>query len=343
MLPHELHHEYEEADAEASQEKEEEFLEYENVYLLYGEEAYLKSRYRDRLKNAITDPDDSMNCSYFYGPDSDPLEIVSLARTVPFLSDIRLIIIENSGFFKSGCEELTDYLKDISESTYMIFVEESVTKSTRIYKAAAGAGYAVEFKKQTAPVLSKWILGRIKAENKQITRGALEEFMQRAGDDMENIDKELEKLLCYTMDKDSISEKDVEDICSLTVENRIFDMIELMSMHGEKKALELYYDLLTLREPPLKILSLISSHYNRLLQIKALRESGATSEKIAKLTGTNSYYLGKKYIPISNRYSHEKLKEALAMCIDTDRDIKTGRLNDVMAVELLIVRFSSAA
>ena len=47
-----------------------------------------------------------------------------MAETMPFLSDKRVILVENSGFFKSGCPELAEYLKEPAESAFFIFVEK---------------------------------------------------------------------------------------------------------------------------------------------------------------------------------------------------------------------------
>ena len=40
---------------------------YQPVYLLYGEERYLKKQYKDKLKNALCAPDDNMNNHLFEG------------------------------------------------------------------------------------------------------------------------------------------------------------------------------------------------------------------------------------------------------------------------------------
>ena len=74
---------------------------FSNVYLLYGEEAYLRKQYRDKLKNALVSVDDSMNFTAFAGKDINVNEVVDLAGTLPFFAERRVIIIENSGWMKS--------------------------------------------------------------------------------------------------------------------------------------------------------------------------------------------------------------------------------------------------
>ena len=71
------------------------------VYLLYGEEVYLKRQYRDKLLAALTLPGDTMNFSAYQGKDINPGELIDLAETLPFFAEKRVILVEDSGFFKT--------------------------------------------------------------------------------------------------------------------------------------------------------------------------------------------------------------------------------------------------
>ena len=88
------------------------------IYLLYGTEDYLKRQYRDKLKNALTAAgedsgmggmlsggDGDMNFNRFEGKDINPKQVIDLAETLPFFAERRVILIENSGFFKNACDE----------------------------------------------------------------------------------------------------------------------------------------------------------------------------------------------------------------------------------------------
>ena len=129
------------------------------VYLLYGEEDYLRRQYRDKLKNALTGGDDSMNCHYFEGKDIRTGEIIDLAETLPFLAERRVIVIENSGLFKRGGEQLAEYLKEPSETTFFVLAEKEIDKRSKLFKAVSVKGRAIEFKAQDESILKRWILG----------------------------------------------------------------------------------------------------------------------------------------------------------------------------------------
>ena len=115
-----------------------------NVYLLYGEEAYLKKQYKDKLRNAMVSPDDNMNYAYYEGKGANVKEIIDLAETLPFFAERRLIVLEDTGFFKNATADLADYIKEMPETTAMIFVESEVDKRNKLYKAVQKIGTVSE-------------------------------------------------------------------------------------------------------------------------------------------------------------------------------------------------------
>ena len=100
--------------------------EFKKVYLLYGEERYLIRQYRDKLKKALSNPDDTMNFTSFEGEDINVKEVIDLAETLPFFADRRVIFLEDSKLFKKGGDELGEYLAELPDSTYLVFVEEEI-------------------------------------------------------------------------------------------------------------------------------------------------------------------------------------------------------------------------
>ena len=97
---------------------------FKQIYLLYGEEAYLKKQYKDRFVKAMLPEEDTMNLAYYEGKNTNLKEIIDLAETLPFFAERRVIVMENTGFFKNASPELAEYVKQMPETTNMIFVEE---------------------------------------------------------------------------------------------------------------------------------------------------------------------------------------------------------------------------
>ncbi len=310
-----------------------------HIYLLYGEEAYLQKQYRDRLKVAIIG-DDTMNYHYYEGKNLSVGEVIDQAETMPFFADKRLIVLENTGLFKSGGEELAEYLKTPAPTVYFLLVEKEVDKRSKLYKAVSAKGCAVEFGIQDENTLKRWILGMMKRENKKISEASLEFLLEMTGTDMENIKKETEKLFSYCLDKEVITQEDIGQICTKRISSHIFDMINAIADRKQKKALELYYELLALKEPPMRILFLITRQFNLLLQVKELAGKGYQGRAIGEKVGLPGFVAG-KYVTQASRFQKEELRETVEACVEVEEAVKTGRMNDNMSVELLIVKYSS--
>ncbi len=313
---------------------------FKTSYLLYGEETYLLNQYKNRMKRALTVPDDTMNFTHFEGKSIAPAEIISISDTLPFFAKHRLILIEDSGFFKNNCDELADYIPHVPDTSCLLFAETEVDKRTRLYKAVQKYGRVTKFQTQDENILVKWILSILQKENKKITEATLQLFLERSGTDMENIRMELEKLLSYTEGKDIIASEDVMEICTMQTTGQIFEMIRAIAEKKQRLALDLYYDLLALKEPPMRILFLIARQFHQLLLVKSLTARGMDKAGIASRVKVAPFIAG-RLIHQSRSFTLKQLEEAVKDCVETEEAVKTGRINDTLSVELLIVRYSA--
>lgn len=309
---------------------------YKKVYLLYGEESFLKQSYKKKLKEAVAG-DDTMNYNYFEGKGLDVNELISLSDTMPFFSDKRLIIIEDSGFFKTSSEALADYLPMIPDTTCIVFVEDAVDKRNRLFKKVKELGHAAEMKRQDSAQLARWA-GTILAQNgRKITGSTMNLFLERTGDDMENIRMELEKLISYTMGSDVVTTEDVEAVTTVQVTNKIFDMVNAIVARKTRLAMDLYEDLLTLKEPPMRILFLIARQFNQLLLVKEMTAKGTDRGTIASKLKIPPFVAGKVSAQ-AGAFTREQILSYVKGCVEAEEAVKTGKMNDRMAVELLITR-----
>lgn len=311
---------------------------FKRVYCLFGEEEYLKRSYKKRLIEAISG-DDTMNVNRFAEKDAEVSVIIEAAETMPFFAEYRLVVVEDSGLFKREADRLVDYLDSVPESTVILFVESQMDKRSRLYKKVNSVGCAVEMVRQSEKELQNWVLRILKQEGKQISGRAMELFLEMAGDSMENIRMELEKLISYVGGREGILPEDVQAICTPQISGQIFDMIGAVAARRQQEALRLYYDLLTMKEPPMRILFLIARQFNQLLQVKEAAAKTRDKASIAKACGLSPYVAG-KMMSLAGNFSREILLSYLQLCVQTEEDVKTGRLTDRLAVELLIVQFS---
>lgn len=308
---------------------------FHQIYLLYGEERYLRRQYRERLRVALCS-DDTMNTHFYEGKDINIGEVIDLAETLPFFAPHRVIFIDNSNLFKSGGEKLAEYLTTINETTYFIFTEKDVDKRSKLFKTVKAKGYAAEFTVQDEKILKRWIKEILQKEGKDIADNTLSLFLEKTGTDMENIYMELEKLICYCMEQQTIIIQDVEAICTNRISNHIFEMINAIAEKQKKKALQLYYELLALKEAPMRILFLITRQYNLLLQIKEMKARGYDNKTIGTRIGLHPFVVG-KYISQGTKFELSDLKHKIMLCIEMEEAVKTGHINDQISVEMLIM------
>lgn len=314
---------------------------FKKVYLLYGDEAYLKIQYKDKLLKALNPDDDTMNFSRYEGKGIEVNAMIDLCETMPFFADHRVVLVENSGFFKNKCEELADYIKTLPDYIRMVFVEEEVDKRNRMYKAVKSEGRVVEFAKQDEKTLMRWAAGLLGREGRKITMRDMELLLTKTGTDMGNIRNELEKLITFTMGRDVVTAEDIEEICTTRTENKIFEMVRAVTEKNQRKALDLYNDLLTLREPPMRILFLLSKQFRQMVLAKKMAGEGAAQSEIASKLGVQSF-VARNLLSCARAYSTEELEQAEVDFAEAEEAVKTGRLQDVLSVELLIVKYSSS-
>ena len=313
---------------------------FKQSYLLFGEEAYLKHQYKEKLLNALNPDGDTMNFSRYEGKGVDVKQLIDLCETMPFFAERRIILLENTGFFKNKCEELADYMKSLPDYLVLVFSESEVDKRSRMYKAVKSGGRVTEFAKQDEKTLMRWAAGILGKEGRKITQRDMELFLTKTGTDMGNIRMELEKLITYTEGQDIVSAEDIEAVCVTQTTNKIFDMVRAVTEKNQKRALELYYDLLTLKEPPMRILFLLAKQFRQLLLTKKMSGEGASQNEIATRLGVPSFVV-RNISACARSYTVEELERAVEDFVDAEEAVKTGRLGDVLSVELLIVKYSS--
>ena len=313
---------------------------FKKIYLLCGEEAYLRQQYKEKLIHALNPTEDTMNFSKYEGKGIEVREIIDLCETMPFFADYRVVLVENSGFFKNKCEELAEYLKNLPDYVRFVFVEEEVDKRSKMYKAVKSAGAIVDFAKQDEKTLMRWAAGILSREGRKITTRDMELFLTKTGTDMGNIRNELEKLITYTMGQDIVTRADIEAVCTTRTENKIFDMVRAVTEKNQRKALDLYNDLLTLKEPPMRILFLLSKQFRQLCLAKKMSGEGVSQNEIASRLGIPPFAV-RNIMSCARAYKVEELEEAERDFVDAEEAVKTGRLQDTLSVELLIVKYSS--
>ncbi len=137
------------------------------------------------------------------------------------------------------------------------------------------------------------------------------------------------------MGSDVITPEDVEAVTSVQVSNRIFEMVSAMVAGKTKQAMGLFQDLLSLKEPPMRILFLIARQFNQLLQVKELTAQKKGRSEIAARLKVPPFVAGKLSAQ-AGAFSAEELLGLVNECVEAEEAVKTGRMDGRLAVELLL-------
>ena len=303
---------------------------FSRVYLLYGPESFLRLSYTKKLCDAILPESDSMNRVSFEGDKTTETAIIDFAETMPFFAERRLIRVKDSGFFKSAVELLPDYMSRIPDYAVIVFSETEVDKRNKLYKAVQKYGYVSEFATQKDDQLMRWGAGILGHAGLRITSSDMAYLLSRTGPDMNH--------LCQG--RSSVTRTDIEAVTGTQIENHIFEMIDAVTARNQKKALDLYADLLALKEPPLRILYLIARQFNQLLMIKELAVVGNSVPMITQKTGIRDFVVRRSMNTVRN-YSTDELRKRITSCTKMEEAVKTGNIAERLSVELLLIRFSA--
>lgn len=309
--------------------------EFKRVYLLYGEERYLVNYYADALAAALGEPDNFDNSA-------NAASIIMAADNLPFLTEMRLVRVRDSRLFASGrkaeSEAMTAYLPQVPDSTVLLFTESDVDRRGRLYKKVAELGGAMECETPTPQALTTWLARVFKEKGKNIDPAAANLLIRYAAHNMTTLMQEMGKLTSYVGQRQTVTTGDIEAICSPTLQTRVFDMISAMANGRTASALDMYHNMLRMKEQPLMILAMIIRQFRILLMVKAASNKNMPKAQMAKTLGLRSFVVDEAQSQ-SRRFSIEKLFKALCDCQDIDTKVKTGLINAEIGVELLILQY----
>lgn len=304
--------------------------------LIYGEERYMVRYYKNMLIQKLSQPDDEMNRTFFRDNSTEPSQIAEAAQVLPFFAEHRLLVVEDSGFFKTS-SDMADYMETFPETTYIVFVEREIDKRNRLFKWIGKNGCVTECVRQQEKMLKQWMAGYAKKAGKSISVKSVERLIERVGTDMEMLSNELEKCIGYVGDRTAIEVSDVDAISSGVTVSKLFDMIDAVALGEKDRALRLYDDLLANKESPMSILYMFSRHINILLQMKECGNLGLSQSETAKKCGVPPFTVS-KYARQAALFKRSKLLAMLETRLEYEEKFKSGRLSDQLAVELFLIQ-----
>jgi len=318
-------------------------------YLFHGEDEFSRSETVADFKKKMGDPGlVELNTIVFDGRKVTLGELQHACDSVPFMAERRLVIVE--GLLtrlepkgqKEYLERLTQYLKHLPETTRLVFVEnKSIGKSNPVHRLALAdeRGHVKEFKPPQRRELNHWIEERARKKGGQIIAAAVETLAAFVGNDLRLLDQEIEKLVVYVDGARPISEDDVRLLVSYVQEANVFEMVDALGQRDAQRAAKLLHQLLDAGEHPLGLLGMIVRQFRILIQVKELSERGLSQQKMAARLKLHPFVVKKTSRQAMN-FSTEQLETIYRRLLETDVAIKTGQMDAVLALDMLVVGLS---
>jgi len=334
-------------------------------YILHGKEEFGQSEELASMRARLADGDQAMaqlNTTILDGKYLTLGELRHACDTIPFLYDRRLVIVhgllswlvqgkggkeegtqesQETASRRSFLDELAAYLPILPPTTRLVFVEErTLTASHPVLKLAREEGqkdraFVKHFKLPKEWELPNWIQQRARDEGGEISWDASRLMATLAGNDLRLLDQEIDKLLLYANGQ-QVTETHVRALVSRARESSVFDLVDHVGRREADKALRLLHRLLDEGEPPLRLMAMLARQVRILIQVSELQASRMTQDQIAKRLKLHPYVV-KKGLAQAHNFDMRQLEKAHALLVETDWMIKTGEMEGVLALDMLVV------
>jgi len=311
------------------------------VYLLYGEENYLKEDILKKLRNRVIDSAyRELNYKVFYGDKLTTNEVLNDLETLPLISKHKLVVIkEAEKINKNEEKKLVNYFNKLSLknkfSTLIIIYKEGKPNKELITEIKR-VGVAANFSTTDKAKLPLWIKSKFNQSNKKITQEALFFLQSIVSSDLSRLFNEIEKIDIYTKDQKIIEKEDVMMTIGGSESVNIFKVLDSIGDRDIKNAVE---GMVKLNQSDLHYLSIFAMIYRQIkliLQTKLLLANGLNFKEVEKVLRL-PYFVVEKMIKQSKKYTFKEICKSYELLNIADLEFKDSQKNPKIILEELVV------
>lgn len=311
-----------------------------NFYLLYsGDGAILNKEINDLEKKL----DISDNDIIYYNID-DIDGIINEASTIGMFSLNKFIIINMDSYFKDkkdipNINLLENYFDSYNSNSYLVFVcnSDSIDSRKKIVNLIKKYGIVKKLEVNDN-YLNDYVNNFLKDNGYKINNGDVVYFINRVGNNINNVTNELDKLMLYKINDKIINRNDIDLLTVENIDDSIYDLVNCILKNDNEKAIKLYNNFIDNGMDVNQIVAIIAAQIRLLYQVKRLYNSGKSNDEIAKILEFKSVYRVKYLLNDSYYYSESDLVKYLSKLADIDNAIKTSNGDGNMLMQLFIVK-----
>lgn len=268
------------------------------------------------------------------------------AITVPFLEELKIIILKNPKFLTKSATSTKDeikamlkYLKSPCDSTLLIIdaTNTVINQSNEIYKMLKNVARIIDYPDPEEIELKGWIVRSFDANGIDIKDDALTLLLEYIGDDQARLSQEIDKLSSYVGKGGTIRKEDIKLLVPKNINNEIYLLIKAIINHDLALTNQIYDNLITHTKDSLTIFSLISNKFKELLSTYRLLKYGYSQSDIAKFYNVST---GKAYYIVqeARAFKLSDLEFYIDKLAELDYQIKSGKLDKTIGLELLLLK-----
>lgn len=326
-----------------------------NVVMLCGEEQYLVEWDAKQLIDTfINKACESLDFTKLDSAGLTVDKIKESCETLSMLSERRVVLLPEfppalgqklKGFSENDEKEFLDYISQLPETCLLIITAQAPDgknkKRSKIQTAVGKYGKVYDFGPLSGAQLRSFIAKRFKGAGKLCRNSVIDLLIQDSGygnKDIEynlyNLENDIKKIIAHS-NGDEILSSDVALTISTNLETNVFAMLDAVSRNRKDEAYRLLHNLMVSGEGVFRLLALISSQLELILEVKEMREAGMGLSQMQKQLGIHEFRI-KKAMSVTEKYSTDRLKHVLSGAYAIDGNIKSGLLEPGLALELFI-------
>lgn len=322
-------------------------------YLFMGKEKYLMEDLVKKTVNKYINPSFlDLNYSKLEGKDIDLEDLISTCETLPFMSEKRLVVVNNISAFISNIDtkqdKLYEYLNNTGDFLILILVdsENQLKKNMKIYKYFNKKNTYVDFDKLYGANLNKWIEKIVSHSGKKITMSNINYFTQKSSYTSKNVDvslyelrNELNKVIDYASNIE-ITKQDIDAVLIDPIDTNIFELLDSITRLDVNRALNLFDEMYMSNEPVQRIFFMITRQIRLIYGYKLYMKKGYSPSLIQKKLKIGSFEFN-KIKNQSKNFSNDRLLLIMNELLIMDIKMKTTQSNDKLLMEMFIVKLCS--
>ena len=318
------------------------------AYLFYGEEEYLKHRYREKMRSALLE-DDSL-APFNHSMINELSRLAGEVETLPMMADRRFVEVEDVSFTKlnkDATKALLTLLQKTEDTVVLFFTREgefsagTQKKPSELYKKLSEVCHIVEFSKQAPNRLATWAAKHFASHGTFAEAELCHALIERCGTDMNVLANEIAKLSAYALahGENRIRHDMIPLVVTAYRESGAFDFVNAIMDGNTAYAFALFTDMKRRREKPVEICAAISRVISELKTIKTYADAGLSLAEIAAATKTKEYSVKLRLAALRTR-SDAELDRAVSLCYETDLKLKSRSVDKYFLIEKLILDLS---